>query len=146
MLGCASNKPPTNKPLQLGANYQILTDQYVYCENESCVQPTKLEPYTPDDFKIIEPESIPVVIVNTEPSHQKPTKKISHSYRKKKLKRRKANSNPKWQTRCFVINNNESGDLIISGNKLLQVTPKEQKTINSIESSLNNTSPPAVKP
>lgn len=84
------------------ANYS-LNKQYYVCVGESCTQATKLKPITAEDLKPLEPDVVPVIIVNKE-------LKKEHKKRKPTRKKRKKISkpSPKFIRKCIIVPVNNS--------------------------------------
>ena len=135
----ATSTKPDNINSKLNTNFNTLKSQYIYCKDESCIQPTVLEPYTIEDFKPIEPEPIPMINVLNESL----TAQVNHNMRKKykpkhykQIKNKKINS--KLVKKCLVVNQSESRNIIMSGNRALPIiASQDTQIINALESSVN---------
>ncbi len=129
LTGCSSVQSNVSQTSLTNANFVYDKNQYYYCSSESCITPTTLEPYTVEDFKPLEPDYVPpIVIVNND-------HKIHHKKRKIRKRLKKNPKQTKTITKCFIVNKNESGAVVISGNKLLPVQSGDEKTMQFLESS-----------
>ncbi len=137
---CSSTNAPVYDPNNLNSNQTLHTQYkrnglYYYCQEESCVKPTKLEQYTAEDLQPLRPDTeAPVIVVKDfTPVKSKP------KHKKRKLKKKPKSLKPKStvQTRCFFVSPNESGTVQIQGNKLVPVTQSNDVQImNSLESAV----------
>lgn len=136
ICSCSSTTMKYTEVGKIGANYGNDKKQYFYCQGESCLSATKLEPYTAIDFKPIEPDYVPpITIVNNDVK----VKKHKSYHRKKKLSRKSVKKNSNLITKCFIVNKNESGNVAISGNHLIPVNNQEVQEMKSLESSVKST-------
>ncbi len=137
ICSCSSTTIKYTEVDKIGANYSNYKKQYFYCQGESCLFSTKLEPYTATDFKPREPDYVPpITIVNNDIKRVKKHKPYHH---KKKLSRKAVKKNSDLITKCFIVNKNESGNVAISGNHLIPVNNQEVQEMKSLESSVKST-------
>lgn len=122
LTACAStDKVTANSVNTYGTN--VAQRLYSYCINESCIPATELTLITADDLKPLEPEiKLPIIVK----PHPKINRKYIRTHKKHKVK--KASQSMKNTSniikKCFYINKNESGSLIIEGDKLVSNVSK----------------------
>lgn len=120
----------SNSNESIGTNFNADKKQYYYCYSESCQTSTKLIPYSPDDFKPLEPDYVPPVVIIDNQIHHKKRKVIKKRHKRKNAKQ------TNLITKCFVVNKNESGMVAISGNKLVPVSSRDAQEIQFLESAV----------